>query len=289
MIVISGSIFQHGGFWPPGSIESIILQRLQQDFRVYPYQSVDELGFELGLRKNIVLSARAMSQGRSQFVSFAKSYCNPRYWHLTEMGGFRLRPGIRPSAAIEDIFKNSSLYGFECATAIMIIFYHAVLKSIGAGLFDRYFANLYLYSWVEDQDLGLRTYYTYHLIPGDVVYFENPEFHPATPWWRGESAVVLENGSFFGHGVGVGTAAQMIEHLNKARAPWSTIPPFLRDSVLRPSFKHLFRIAIQRQDSVRSKSEPVVIHHNEDSISYERHLFHLKNTYNQIPYSNSFY
>ncbi|MET3697807.1 protein-glutamine gamma-glutamyltransferase [Bacillus oleivorans] len=287
MIVISGRIFQHSGILPAGMIESSILQRLQQDFRIHPYQSIDELRFELEMRKNIILSARAMSQGRSQFVSFAKSYCNPRYWRLTEMGGFRLRPGVRPSVAIEDIFRNSSLYGFECATAIMIIYYRAVLKSIGRNLFDRYFANLYLYSWIEDQDLGLRTYYTYHFIPGDVVYFENPEFHPETPWWRGESAVVLENGTFFGHGVGIGTAEQMLQHLNKARAPWSTIPPFLRDSVLRPSFKHLFRIAMQRQGSATYKKPPVVIHHNESSISYE-HYSHLKKVYNQMASVNPF-
>ncbi|WP_308218774.1 hypothetical protein [Bacillus cereus group sp. BfR-BA-01347] len=65
---------------------------------------------------------------------------------------------------------------------------------------------MYLYSWHFDPDLGLKTIYINHFLPGDVVYFNNPDFHPQTPWWIGENAVVLGDGTYFGHGLGIKTA-----------------------------------------------------------------------------------
>ena len=85
-----------------------------------------------------------------EFEIFANARCNPKYWDLTGVGGFQLKPDVRPSDAIQDIYNNSSLYAFECATAKVIIFYHAVLNSIGEELFNQYFKNLYLYSWHFD-------------------------------------------------------------------------------------------------------------------------------------------
>ena len=64
MIQIAGMHFQQSGMWPSGSIESIIIQRMHEDPIVYSYQSIDELSFELKLRKNIIVSARAMNQGQ---------------------------------------------------------------------------------------------------------------------------------------------------------------------------------------------------------------------------------
>jgi hypothetical protein len=138
-----------------GSIESMIIQRMNEDPIVYSYQSIDELSFELKLRKNIILSARAMNQSNVQFEVFAKSRCNPQYWHLTSTGGFQLRYGVKPSDAIQDIYMNSSQYAFECATAKAIIYYHAVLILIGEYFFNQLFKNIYLYSWHVDPDLGL--------------------------------------------------------------------------------------------------------------------------------------
>ena len=160
MIQLSGMHFQQSSMWPSGSIESVIIQRMHEDPIVYSYQSIDELSFELKLRKNIIVSARAMNQGHAQFEIFANSRCNPQYWHLTDAGGFQLRYGVTPSDAIQDIYKNSSLYAFECATAKVIIYYHAVLNSIGEHLFNQLFQNLYLYSWHFDPDLGIQSIHT---------------------------------------------------------------------------------------------------------------------------------
>ena len=152
MIEISGSSYQSNDRWPTGSIESTIIRRMNENPTVYTYQSMEELSFELSLRKNIIESAKAMNQSKVKFSLFKNSYSNPKYWELTSVGGFLLRDGVKPSEAIQDIYLNSSLYGFECATAMIIIYYHAVLNVIGESLFNQLFPAIYLYSWHADSE-----------------------------------------------------------------------------------------------------------------------------------------
>jgi len=288
MIQLAGRPFQLNGMWPADNIEDVIIQRMQEDPTVYSYSSIDELAFELKLRKNIIASARAMNQGHAQFQPFATSRCNPDYWHLTSTGGFQLRYDVTPAEGIQDIYKNSSLYAFECATAKVIIYYHAVLNSIGEYLFNRFFQNLHLYSWHFDSDLGIQTTYTDYFLPGDVVYFNNPDFNPETPWWRGENAVVLEDGTYFGHGLGIKTAEQMINLLNRQRAPWGNQSAYLSNSVTRLSFKHLARLSMTRTDNMACKIPHVVILHNQSSISFNHYWFYLHHFYTQITNSPPF-
>ncbi|OXS69549.1 protein-glutamine gamma-glutamyltransferase [Priestia filamentosa] len=289
MIQIFGMPFQQTDMWPSGSIESMIVQRMNEDQIVYSYQSVDELSFELKLRENIIASARAMNEGHADFEIFENSRCNPQYWHLTRSGGFQLKRDVMPSDAIQDIYKNSSLYAFECATAKVIIYYHAVLNSIGEHLFNRLFRPLYLYSWHFDPDLGIHAIKTRHFLPGDIVYFNNPDFDPEASWWRGENAVVLEDDTYFGHGVGIGTAEQIIDALNQKRKPGEgNQSAYLTNSVARPSFKHLANISMLPRGYRDYKVQYIKVHHNEISISCDRHLFYLNEVYKRITYSNPF-
>ena len=127
-----------------------------------------------------------------------------------------------------------------------------------------------------------------YFLPGDVVYFNNPDFNPETPWWRGENAVVLEDGTYFGHGLGIGTAEQIIQALNKTRKPGSNQSAYLTNLVTRPSFKHLAKFSMLPRGYSTHKIPHVVIHHNESSISYDRYLFYLNKVYNQMTYINPF-
>lgn len=272
MIQLSGLPFQQSDMWTSGSVERMIIQRMIEDTVVYSYQSLGELSFEVTLRKNIILSARAMHQSRVRFERFANSRCNPQYWHLTSVGGFQLRHGVKPSDAIQDIFMNSSQYAFECATAKIIIFYHAVLNSIGEDLFNRIFPNIYLYSWHADPDLGITPIYTTHYLPGDVLYFENPDFNPQTPYWRGENAVVLGDGTYFGHGLGIMTAEQMIHALNQTRMPGSKRSAYLTNIVGRPSFKHLAKLLMSHPGYSIHKYQ-YIVHHNESSVPIDRYVY----------------
>ncbi|WP_050183870.1 protein-glutamine gamma-glutamyltransferase [Domibacillus robiginosus] len=274
MIQLSGARFQQSDRWPSGSIEKKIIQRMMEGAAVYTFQSMDELLFELALRKHIILSAKAMNESDAAFAVFADSRCNPRYWELTSVGGFSLRQGVSPSDAIEDIYLNSSRYAFECATAMVIIYYHAVLKLMGESVFNQFFRNILLYSWHADSDLSIKPYYTDHFLPGDIVYFDNPDFNPQTPQWRGENAVVLENKTYFGHGLGIQTAQQIIRHLNRSRIPEANESAYLANLVVRPSFKQLARLSRLRPAYSVYKYHPV-IRQAKNSVSIDQYIFRV--------------
>ncbi|MCZ8537734.1 protein-glutamine gamma-glutamyltransferase [Paenisporosarcina quisquiliarum] len=270
MIQVSGMPFQQSDMWTAGSIERLIVQRMIEHTVVYSYQSIDELSFELKVRKNIIASARAMHKSNPLFETFANSRANPQYWQMTSNGGLLLKNGVKPSDAIQDIYLNSEQYAFECATAMVIIFYDAVLKSIGEWLFNQLFQNnIYLYSWQYDSELQIRPYYSYQSLPGDVIYFKNPEFDPQTPQWRGENAVELGDGTYFGHGLGIMTAEKIIDELNLRRKPESNQTAYLTNVIGRPSFTHLAKIFMSQPSYLVHRLHPIV-HHNESSIPVDR-------------------
>ncbi|RPF55383.1 protein-glutamine gamma-glutamyltransferase [Aquisalibacillus elongatus] len=273
MIIINGSEFQNTNIVPSQSSEQIILEKLMEDRLIYRYRSLNELNFEMTLRKNIIRSSRLMYESQVKFEIFEHSRCNPDYWIRTKPGGFQLINDVLPSTAINDIYNNSHLYGFECATAMLIVYYHAVLNTIGEDLFNRLFGDLYLYSWHADPDLRIQNVSTRHLIPGDIVYFKNPDVSPETPWWQGENAVVLDDGLYFGHGIGITTAERIIESLNQNRRTGSERSAYLLTTVTRPNFTYLARVTSNRQ--TEPKTQPLIIHHNEPSIARSQYEYYL--------------
>lgn len=280
MIQLSGKPFEHIDLWPKGSMDAMIVRSLMDDPDIHSYESMEELEFELTFRKNIISSAETLSKGGARFETFAGSQGNPAYWIMTTRGGFQLKDDVEPAAAIRDIFKNSSHYAFECATAMIMIFYHGALMTIGERLFNQLFQNLYLYSWHTDVDLALQSVLTKHHIPGDVAYFINPDYHPQTPWWRGENAIVMGGGMYFGHGIGIKTADEIIDFLNSVRQPHSTNPAALINLVARPSFKHLAALSkLTRSFNRGHKPQHFIIHHNKASISFYRYLYYLYKPY----------
>lgn len=274
MLQIAGVPFHLDEKWQLGKIEKTIIRTMQQAPVQYSYHSIGELLFELKVRINIINSAKEMNQSKAIFRSFKNARCNPKYWQLTTAGGFLLRPGVRPSDAILDIYRNGPLYAFECATATIIIYYHAVLHSIGTQLFNSLYHSIYLFSWHTDSDLRIYTFYSNHFLPGDVVYFNNPDFNPRTPWFIGLSAVLLDDGQFFGHGFSIRTADEMIQELNKKRKPNSHQSAYLTNLVTRPYFNHLARLASLRSPGTNKIQHPIV-HHNKSSISHIQYLHYL--------------
>ncbi|WP_066299225.1 protein-glutamine gamma-glutamyltransferase [Bacillus sp. FJAT-29937] len=274
MIQISGVPFQQNDNWQLGNIEKTIIQQMQNAPDFYTYNFADELLFELKVRKNIIQSANEMNKGQAKFTIFEYARCNPMYWQLTREGGFLLRPDVQPADAIQDIFQNSSLYAFECATAIPIIYYHAILHSIGRYFFNSLFQNLYIYSWHTDTDLGINTFYANHFLPGDVVYVNNPDFNRRTPQFRGVNAVLLHDGRLFGHGFNIRSLEEMIPILNENREPGSYQSAYLTKLVTRPSFKYLLRVASSNRSDRAYKLQRPTVHHNKSSISYVHYLFY---------------
>lgn len=253
-----------------GNVERIIIQQMNNSHVLYSFPSLNELLSEIKFRNNMIESAKEMNQSEAGFTTFKYARCNTEYWNLTTQGGFLLKHNILPSDAIRDIYRNSSLYAFECATACVIIFYHALLKSIGKKAFNFMFQNLYLYSWHTDPDLGLQTFYSDHFIPGDVVYFKNPDYNPATPWFRGVNAVAMTEGKLFGHGFGIKTDKEMIHSLNEKRKKGSNVSAYLTNLVTRLTF---YNLTTNKKTDYRKQQ--IVVHHNKSSISYEKYWFYL--------------
>lgn len=227
-------------------VQADMIDILAQSPLVHSYDSLDQLKFELTLRYNTVAAAEALGISGANFGTYEHSQANPAYWILTHDGGFQLRPDVKPSDAIKDIFHNGSIYFFECSMAMVLVYYGAVLKSIGDDNFDRLFRDLYIHDWQHDQDLGLTTY-NYdqrEFLPGDVLYFKNPDFNPRTPEWQGENVVAMGRGYFFGHGVGILSAHEMISFLNRQRRPFSFRSAYLLDQATRPDFKYLSRFSM---------------------------------------------
>ncbi|PAD10395.1 protein-glutamine gamma-glutamyltransferase [Shouchella clausii] len=237
MIEIAGKPLQTLPSHGLSQAERAILTSLLESDATYRYQSVDELSFEVALRLHTVEASMAMFHSGASFESFQQSYCNPRFWQRMPNGAFQLKPSVRPSDAINDIFLNGRAYGFECATAIIILFYKAVLDSIDRPSFDRLFQGLYLYSWEHDEDLQLVTRKGTDYCIGDCVYFNNPDFAPYNSVWRGENAIKLDRDLYFGHGIGIQPSAEIIRILNEQRIPGSQTSAYLLDQVTRLNFK----------------------------------------------------
>ena len=227
--------------YPAGSTKWQIAKKMAESDAVYSYSSMKSLEFELDSRKEIVNASEKLNNSFFTFRLFKDSMCNTNYWTRTQEGGFRLNENANPHEAIRDIYKNSKLYGTECATAIVIVFYLGLVEVLPLELFDRLFSNIYLMDWMYlDKDLGVRTYRgVKNALPGDCLYFKNPDVNPDTPEWQGENAIMLLNEYYYGHGIGIKKSNEIIRDLNRNRAYGSETSAYLMDQIVKPDFKYL--------------------------------------------------
>ena len=231
------------GQWPSGSSGRNIIDIMAISEVVYDYDSLDLLQFELKLRTNIIAASKDLAQSGVEFAGFSDSRCNSDYWYFkaNEFGlkGFQLKHGVKPSTAITDIITKGSKYAFECATAMVIVYYRAVLETLPEETFNKLFAGIYLNGWNRDEDLGFTSDKRVDYFPGDYRYFKNPDVNPRTPEWQGENVIDLGDGTYYGHGIGIQTADQMIASLNAYRKPGATRSAYLMDMAGYPDFKYL--------------------------------------------------
>lgn len=207
------------------------------------YPNAATLQFELRVREHTVAAARALNESGAAFSTFDTTRGNPDYWNVAPNGALLLRPGRKPSEALRDIFANGPMYGFECATAIVIVFYKAVLESIGDQAYDLLFANTMLFHWNVDRDLGLTTVPTNRFIPGDALYFDNPDVDPDSPQWQGENVIAMGGGLYYGHGIGITGPEDIIRVLNQYRRPDAQRSAFLLDQATRPGYAAILQAA----------------------------------------------
>ncbi|TSB47104.1 protein-glutamine gamma-glutamyltransferase [Alkalicoccobacillus porphyridii] len=241
MIMINGQVLQESQLQSiqVTSKERPILNTLASNQTAYYFTSINELTFEVKVRANTTQASYDLLQSGAGFADFEHSTCNQALWTLTPEGGFLLKSSVSPQRGIDDIFKNGSLYSFECAVAIIIIFYKATLDSIGAASFNTLFQGMYLFSWRYDEDLHLISHSGSEFVPGDCVYFNNPEFNPRTPEWRGENAIVMDYDLYFGHGIGIVPGQSIIQSLNEERRPGARLSAYLENRITHPEYRYL--------------------------------------------------
>lgn len=235
------------------SLETKIINTMAASKDIYKYSSLNQLKFELNMRKNIITSSIELNDGNIKFKVFKESFCNPTFWERTEEGGFKLKTSAASSQGINDIFKNSSKYGTECSTAIVMLYYKAILNIYPEDLFDKLFNNIILHNWhYFDNDLRVfSSEIEGDFIPGDCLYFENPDYNPKEHEWQGENAIDLGNGKYYGHGIGIEDANNIIKSLNKHRKSHAEKSAYLTKNVARPNFRHLADIYINSLERLR--------------------------------------
>ena len=229
--------------YPKESAEYEIIEKLSKSAKLYEYSDQDELTFEISLRKNIINASIALYRGRLGFRTFHESKCNEAFWERMQNGGFTLKKDIKPSDAINDIFQNTRRYATECATAIVMIYYKAVLDAYSSDLFNKTFTEITLMNWQQlDDILGVTTYRRLSdYLPGDCRYFRNPDVNPLTPEWQGENAIDLSNGRYYGHGIGIGGPDRIIAALNANRIEDAQASAYLMETATRPNFNSIYQ------------------------------------------------
>jgi len=239
--------------YPENSIERDIINKISLSNEKYKYDTLNQLKFELRLRKEIVNAAKALNKSSFSFEVFRKSKCNPAYWERTDEGGFILKDGVKPSDAINDIFIHGSKYASECATALVIVYYKALLNIFGEELFNEVFPKIQLMNWsyIDEnlKEIGIIRKAAEPL-SGDRRYFANPDVNPLTPEWQGENVIDLDNQLYYGHGIGIHNADTIIHALNKYRKKDADESAYLMDSVAYPNFKKLSDIYYSHNTSV---------------------------------------
>lgn len=243
MIVIAGrqqNAQQLMGAYPRNSLEREIIRRMDASTNRQEYDSLEQLKFELRMRREIIQASYDLHRSRLGFEIFRESRANPAFWRRTGDGGFLLKSGVSPSEAIQDIFTHGEKYGTECATGMVIVYYKALLNIFGKDAFDRMFSSIHLMNWhyldPKLREIGMMKR-TKDFFPGDRRYVKNPDVNPLTPEWQGENIIDLGNGLFYGHGMGIRTVASIISELNKNRSEDADETAFLMDSAARPDFK----------------------------------------------------
>lgn len=237
MIIMMGALLQKE---PPNLTDKgkEIFAVMNRNREHYYYHSFKELAYDLFLRENIIRAADLLSKANAEFNVFSQSRFNPRYWTKT-LRGYVLKPDVKPDEAITDIFRNGKEYAFECSTAMVIVLYYAVLLSIQRSHFNQLFKNMIVWNWSYDEDLKIVTKSGRDFVPGDIVYFHNPDF--GNPVWIGENAVYMGNNFYYGHNIGVVTKERMIEALNELRKPDAKRSAYMLPQHSRLDFRYYMK------------------------------------------------
>jgi len=210
----------------------------------------DDLFGDLAFRQRVAQAARDLAASGASFSGCQENdSVNKDLWTLGYGGRMQVRKFLEagklgsPAVALKDIFEHGRRYGFECASAMMVLFHKAILDTVGDTIFDKMFtepAYLKIFRWeLKDNDyleLEQIEQGKSDLVPGSHYYYKNPDASAANSAFGGENVVYLgsENGQrmFYAHGVcgAKGTYLvsedELIASLSSLRRMGATTAPF---------------------------------------------------------------
>lgn len=231
--------------YPDNGVQRRIINIMELSNMPYSFKNINELMFNIDLRTQIINAAYALDNSELDFAVFRETRCNEAYWIREKNGGFTLKNGVKASHAISDIFRNTRKYATECATAMEIVYYMALLQVFPRELFDSLFNKIYLMNWHginrNLKEIGIMKK-IYDGLPGDRRYFKNPDVDLIAPEWQGENVIDLGNGTYYGNGIGIYSSDKIIKFLNENRKSGSTVSAYLMDTAGNPDYKKLYNI-----------------------------------------------
>ncbi|NOT58219.1 MAG: hypothetical protein HOP18_26750 [Deltaproteobacteria bacterium] len=174
----------------------------------------------------------------------------PSHWQPTSADGkkpeqsrsmdYQLKPNVKPSEAIDSLFHGDDCpVVIECMTAIDLLYYRALLATLGPQKFDELFKDGIR---IAPNKGPIQKYYTVECRPnraslqkGDWVYFYNhPDYlnrhgQSLNRAFQGENAIVTGNNKYAGFGVLESSNARMRQELFDAY----NLPPKKYDPVTK--------------------------------------------------------
>jgi protein-glutamine gamma-glutamyltransferase len=217
---------------------------------------------DLAFRAAVVKAGKDLAASGASFAgSASQDKVNEVLWTKGYGGKMQVRKWLaeggtgKPSVALRDIFENGNKYGFECATAMMVIYHKAILDHVGDEAFDRLFTeprNLKFFRWsIEDSDftdVKRLAHVPSKLKPGSHYYYKNPDASEANSAFGGENVIYLGDGRFYAHGIrGASgtfevTEAEILDTLTRLRKPGATEKPYRIDMEM-----HLDGLALSKK------------------------------------------
>jgi hypothetical protein len=200
---------------------------------------------EVAFRARVVTAAKDLAASGASFAgSSAGDKVNKELWTMGFGGRMQVRKFLangdigKPADALRDIFSNGRAYGFECATAMMVIYHKAILDHVGDDAFNEMFTepkNLAFFRWTIEDDDFLDVKKLVHkptpLQPGSHYYYTNPDASAENSAFGGENVLYLGEGQFYAHGI-VGqsgtylvTEKDIIDTLSALRRPGAETKP----------------------------------------------------------------
>lgn len=179
----------------------------------------------------VVDAAFALSQSPAKFGGNDFDWAR---WRSVGDGAFKPRFFMKPSESVRDLFAHPERYEYECATAMVIVYYKAMLDVLGDKRFNEVCRDLQIGPWVMEADLERLFVRRGDSIPisepplelGEHTYVKNFDVSPEgrEAGWQGENVIYVGDGLYYGHPFGIVDSQEIRSALDGQRNQGSTQP-----------------------------------------------------------------